>query len=524
MKENEKNNVSDGTNRENDSFDMQQWLRQQQNERIDISRGRHSFERPRAQEQHTENTRRNNTYASNDNYRGDRIFSDSSYEGRSSQTRGNAERVYEKRNTDYSSSHNREEGRAQRTEPKEDNIEKSTENKAAAEKRKPKERRRRATNREPSLREQKAEIKRFNKFTKSKSNSGKSNDELRREFAEKTRKRRKRRVHERSALIVLLFAAILTAASLTILFRINEIQVEGETRYSYEEIVSSSGIEMGDNLWRTLFSDSTEKNVSTALPYIGKVKMSYKIPSTLILQPQETTPVYALKKGKRYILVDESDKVLELNSKTPSKSVVIAGVSTAGSAEGMKLSKSTSEKYETAKGIFLCSSDSGIKLKSINVSDLNNIFAVCDKKIRLDFGSSTNIEEKIKMAHEVMNELEAEGSLNEGVINLKSLAKAFYKEGSADAPATTLRPTEAVPVTDENGNEVTSEASLTTDPGTTAESTLVPTESTTESMSQSAESVTESTTAASELATQGTTAGFTSGDSIPEPPAQRPAG
>lgn len=366
------------------------------------------------------------------------------------------------------------------------------------------------------------EKRRFDEFSRKNRNSGKSKDELRREYAEKTRKRRKRRIAEWFIFTALIFAAIFVVASLTVLFPIEEITVQGDTRYSAEEIIEASGVETGDNLWRTSASAVSGK-VSTELPYVGSVKLSRTIPSAMTFIVEETSPAYAVKNGKRYILIDEQGKILELRAKKSGKTIIFEGLKLVNAQAGHKIEPEIPETYQTAKEILQCASENNIKLKSVNVGDTNNISAVCNKKIRLDLGAATQLSEKMKMANEVILKLKEEGSLNEGVINLKSTTKAFYKDGPIKEPETTAPSTESV--TDENGNEVTTQP--VTDVSGNAVTSQAPSESqgTTEAATQDATQAPETSQPQSETASSINTETTQSrGADIPEPPATRPQG
>lgn len=328
------------------------------------------------------------------------------------------------------------------------------------------------------------EIRPLPSFQKKQSVS-KSKDELRLEHAEKTRKRRKRRIIEWFIFTALIFAVIFVVASLTVLFHIEEIGVEGESRYSQEQIIEASGVKNGDNLWRTMTGDVSE-NVSTALPYIGRVKLSRKIPSRLILVVEETAPEYALRSSKAYTLVDAYGKVLELGVKKSGGCIIVDNLSLSEAQPGKRLVAENPESYDIIKDIVECADKNGIKITEINTGDTNNICALCSEKLRLDFGSATQLSEKMKMANEVISKLREEDSLNEGTINLKSTTKAFYKEGSASLTG---------PVKSEKKKSG-------------------------KNKSKNAEEVTDK---AKEAETQAPASGKTvSGENIPEPPSERP--
>ncbi|MGN1117128.1 MAG: cell division protein FtsQ/DivIB, partial [Acutalibacteraceae bacterium] len=195
-------------------------------------------------------------------------------------------------------------------------------------------------------------------------NSGKSNDELRLEYAEKTRKHRKRKIIQWFVFTALIFVGIFVAASLTVLFHIEEIKVEGDTRYSIEQIIEASEIEEGDNLWLTSAKEVSAR-VSTALPYVGSVRLKRSIPSTLTLTVEETSSKYAVKSGKKYVLVDESDKVLEAKASKAGKNIIIEGLKLSKISEGEKLSAESPENYQTAKDVLSCALENEINLEKI---------------------------------------------------------------------------------------------------------------------------------------------------------------
>lgn len=254
-----------------------------------------------------------------------------------------------------------------------------------------------------------------------------SNDERRKDYAKDARKKRKRNVFKALIFTVIIAVGVLIALSLTVLFKIETITVSGDTRYTAEQIIENSDVKIGDNLWRTTSQNVTEK-LSEALPYVANAKVVRKIPSEVEIVITETLPAYSISKGKKYILINEKDKVLEENAAKKGDTVQIIGIEILNTKAGTTLTVKSPESYDAAKEIINSASSNELKLTQVDVSDTNLLTAVYGGQIRLEFGSRSDMMSKLKMAKEIISKLESENNKQQGVINLKSVTKAFFKE------------------------------------------------------------------------------------------------
>ena len=72
----------------------------------------------------------------------------------------------------------------------------------------------------------------------------------------------------------------------TVFFRVETVTVTGNQRYTQEEIVAASGIQLGDNLY-SLNKVRIDRNLRTALPYIGNLTINRVLPSTIVITVTE---------------------------------------------------------------------------------------------------------------------------------------------------------------------------------------------------------------------------------------------
>lgn len=116
--------------------------------------------------------------------------------------------------------------------------------------------------------------------------------------------------------IAILLALALIAATYYVLntpkFNISSIAVSGNSKINIDEIISNSGVKLGDNVVKSFFKIDKEKIKN--IPYISNVKVSIKFPSELSIKVAERESVYyAFDKEKNiYYRLDGYGIILEV--------------------------------------------------------------------------------------------------------------------------------------------------------------------------------------------------------------------
>ena len=98
----------------------------------------------------------------------------------------------------------------------------------------------------------------------------------------------------------------------TVFFRVEFVEVEGNARYSEEQILEAAHINMGENLILTQ-KDVIVQRLYDTLPYIDSVTVKKRFPTTLRLVITETAPaaVIATEDESSWWLMDGKGKILE---------------------------------------------------------------------------------------------------------------------------------------------------------------------------------------------------------------------
>ena len=102
----------------------------------------------------------------------------------------------------------------------------------------------------------------------------------RRSSRSRTRRRNRGRFGPLFKLLCVVGVILALTVGATVFFRVEQVTVSGNQRYTQEEIIAASGIQLGDNLY-SLNKVRIDQNIRTTLPYIGDLTINRALPSTI---------------------------------------------------------------------------------------------------------------------------------------------------------------------------------------------------------------------------------------------------
>lgn len=246
----------------------------------------------------------------------------------------------------------------------------------------------------------------------------------------KNRKKQKKKNMLLSYTILAVFLAVALCVGVFVFFKVGEIKVVGANRYKQSEIVSASGIELGDNLY-ACSSGKAEKLITSAMPYVKSVSFKHSLPDVLIIEVTETRSAYAFAKAGKYIICDPSLKVLEVSKKLPAGTALVTGVGIVDTPVGKTAEFDKESKGELVKSVQAELYKAGVKnLSAIDVKNDVDIKAVYDGRIEILIGQIGDINYKAKLAGEAIEDLDKDNKKEKGTINVKQAhetKQAYYK-------------------------------------------------------------------------------------------------
>ena len=261
---------------------------------------------------------------------------------------------------------------------------------------------------------------------------GKSKDEIRREEQLRQIKKRKRK----SFAVFVVFLAIMIAGFGTYIYNnvalVDNITVEGSSTYSVKKIVKTSGVIKGDRLL-AVREKRVKELLTSELPYIKDVSISYGFPDTLTIIVTPTTDKLMISEKNKYMRLDKDGKVLS-NAKTKMKDGLfkVEGLTYKKHEIGSVYTpvKGEESKYEMAQKIALEAEKAGLSKGTINVSDLNKITFTYDSRIRIYLGDAKDLSDKMEFASKTI--AAAAPDKQTGYIDMRFSERGYFSEGSMD--------------------------------------------------------------------------------------------
>lgn len=235
-----------------------------------------------------------------------------------------------------------------------------------------------------------------------------------REKYEKDLKRVKRNRRIVAGVAALLLAAVAAAAlSMTVFFTVSAIKVTNKSvYYSEKEIISASGLSVGDNMIKHSPEDAAER-IEAMLPYILKadVKKSLSGNITITVKDNKASVIFPVKGGQA--LADYEGKVLELIAEAPEKNnyIVLKTKAQLSGNPGEKIKFSDENEESAFNDIIKALKDCGLidSITGIDISEMTNVRIEYQHRMRIKVGGISELDAKLSAAAKAI-ELENESN------------------------------------------------------------------------------------------------------------------
>lgn len=227
--------------------------------------------------------------------------------------------------------------------------------------------------------------------------------------------RRRKRSAPVGLIVVVTALLALTLLATTMLFKVENIVVKGESVYEAEEIIQMSGVHAGDNLFRTNLNKCA-KRLENRLVYIEKAEIKRSFPSTLVINITPCEPCANIITETYCLLISGQGKVLEQCELPKAKVLDIRGAEPALSLlPGDTFVSADEHKTDVISQLMsYFSKDSHNEISShvtgIDVTDRSGITYTYDNRIDVNMGTVNDIEYKIQFSSEIITNKLGEGT------------------------------------------------------------------------------------------------------------------
>lgn len=246
----------------------------------------------------------------------------------------------------------------------------------------------------------------------------------------KKKKRIKRTIRWTTLFLIIIGGIIFALVSP--IFNIEDIQIVNNTQIATKTIISLSGLEKGQNLFRFSFQ-KVEKDIKTE-PYIENVNIKRKIPNKVQIIVEERQRDYNVEFLNGYAYINKQGYILEV-SEQKLDLPVIQGIETEQEqiVAGNRLNNNDLEKLETVIQIMnICKNyELEEKVTNIDITDKNSyIIYMQEEKKTIYLGDATNLNNKMLYVPTVLEENKGkEGNIYiDKDINTVNRFKARFRE------------------------------------------------------------------------------------------------
>lgn len=241
--------------------------------------------------------------------------------------------------------------------------------------------------------------------------------------------------------VIILIIAAAIALSLTVFFKIQSINVTGDDIYNAETIVAASGLNVGENMFKSSKKDISNK-LETSLPYIESVHVKRSPTGNVTLAITAAKAELAIDCGEGYILLNKNGKVLEDGVVSINEDVATVTASTIVTATpGDIIVFENEQDTQTLKDIkSIIDSKQIEKITDINITQNSSVVLTYDMRITLEVGMVSTLEQKMDFVKATLDKLNSDEPNFEGSIDFTVENKAFVNEKTEQ---TTAAPTVA---------------------------------------------------------------------------------
>lgn len=221
----------------------------------------------------------------------------------------------------------------------------------------------------------------------------------------KRERRRKRLQPFFYVAVVVLVLVLVVTLSMTVLFNIKTIKVEGSSEYDASEIVKASEIYKGDNLVR-LNTETAKHKILTNLMYVDDVTIKKEFPSTLVIETVASVPAMNIVDASGYIVVSEGLKELSTSTVPDEDLLQVVGFEPGSVSDDAKLSSSDDQKSKILSTIYSQLKDLGMldSIVSVDLTDKYDIILNYADRVYIKLGAYSDLDYKIRYANTVITQ------------------------------------------------------------------------------------------------------------------------
>ncbi len=254
------------------------------------------------------------------------------------------------------------------------------------------------------------------------------------------RRRQWKRSRRRHYYVLILL--VLALSGILICFRmfltITEIRVSGESRYSDEQLILSSGLKIGEHLY-DFDAELVEQEILGSHVYLESVTVKRVLPTIVEIQVTPVMETGVIQSETGFSVISTGGKILETGILyPPSELPIISGLQlSVDQTDEEKVNKTNKQlqTLSTLNAAMTASKFTGVT--EIDLTDMLNITVVYQDRVRINLGDNSNLDEKIALVAQAL--MDVDPSI-QGVMDASIEKTIFFHEESIHPDYTPAEP------------------------------------------------------------------------------------
>lgn len=230
----------------------------------------------------------------------------------------------------------------------------------------------------------------------------------RRKARRKTEKNRRQSSGMLPRIIIMMAVVAAVVFGVAIFFKVNTIEVQGNSVYSAQDIIEASDLAVGDNLL-TVNKDTAAGNIMARLPYVQSVSIGRSLPDTIVIQVNESEVAFAAdtESGTVWLISSEGKALERAAEENLDTYPQIVGVVLNQPIAGQQVSSLDQKKLDAAIEVLSCLDGTGIleHVAAVNVEKEYSIVLQYEDRYEILFGGTDQLDYKVQYLTAILAEL-----------------------------------------------------------------------------------------------------------------------
>ena len=200
---------------------------------------------------------------------------------------------------------------------------------------------------------------------------------------------------------VLMIGAIL---SLTVLFKTEKIDIDGDEYYYEDQIIAFSNVSLQQNIFLAAMGGTPQEIVKN-LPYVEDAKISFAIPDTVTIKITNAMPAYYVKDGDKYLVISSKGRVLDTETEAPEGLTELVCKDFSNKEVGSYIEFDDKAIPDILETVANSLKNNGLdNITAFDVTDPSSIKINYAGRIVINIGVAEDIEYKIKTAAAIITQ------------------------------------------------------------------------------------------------------------------------